>query len=520
MCKFLSDSIMLGAVAMPAEVPSYRGLLALVQYNMEDYYGDLTSIVNPTLKILGYKELEHSIIFDSICEEDAFISRSAIISLPEFDGNDPFLNLIAILLGYEKHYTKCHLSKSNRTKSAHEFVKTLKIVIEGILIRLESLISKIDNLSGDIINMLCMHYISMIMEISLLWHINLFKELYPAIIPIFSRQTISSNWIEEALHNYKIIDCCNSVRKFIQERYAFSLQKVSENNLIEESGTLKTSIEGALVLYRNLSRLLLETNNPLMLGEIYSCMAIIENYLYFAYSEHSMPVDNWINIFSDKRICISIAANLEKDYYSPRILSQRTARGAYENIHSLINDECFNFLNDCNNICSIPRLLKKYLTTRQTMYANIFDRVLTPVFKEKDGSITENLYLKYSFDRCNSILSEMEYLSRGNSSEYILEEKELFKLKTYFSEFCKWGHTTIMSNDKKVKVNNKKLYCLYGFFCSIIGTTDNGTTDCFNFLESTIQGFKIKEESNFKKGRSLYVETYKEHLDKNITPFL
>lgn len=114
----------------------------------------------------------------------------------------------------------------------------------------------------------------------------------------------------------------------------------------------------------------------------------------------------------------------------------------------------------------------------------------------------------------------MEYLNKGNSSEYILEEKELTKLKTYFSEFCKWGHTKIMSNDKKVKVNNKKLYCLYGFFCNIIGTTDNGTTDCFNFLKSTIQGFKIKEESNFKKGRSLYIDTYKEHLDKNITPFL
>ena len=91
MCKFLSDSIMLGAVATPAEVPSYRGLLALVQYNMEDYYGDLTSIVNPTLNKLGYKELEHSVVYDSIRPEDAIISYSAVIRLPHpgIRGADP-----------------------------------------------------------------------------------------------------------------------------------------------------------------------------------------------------------------------------------------------------------------------------------------------------------------------------------------------------------------------------------------------------------------------------------------------
>ena len=269
MCKFLSDSIMLGAVAAPAEVPSYRGLLALVQYNMDGYYGDLTSIVNPALNKLGYKELEHSVIFDTISHEDALISRSTIIRLPEIDEKDPLLNLVVTLLGYEKHYTKCYLSKANRTTSAQEFVEILNIVIEGILLRLESLAVKVGILSDGVIDILCMHYLTMIMEISLLWHINLFKELYPALIPVFSRQTISSNWIDEALHSYKIIDCCNSVRKFIQERYAFSLQKVSEGNPDVMSGTLKTSVEEALVLYRNLSKLLLEAGSPLMQDEIY-----------------------------------------------------------------------------------------------------------------------------------------------------------------------------------------------------------------------------------------------------------
>ena len=520
MCKFLSDSIMLGAVAAPAEVPSYRGLLALVQYNMDGYYGDLTSIVNPALNKLGYKELEHSVIFDTISHEDALISRSAIIRLPEIDENDPLLNLVVTLLGYEKHYTKCYLSKANRTTSVQEFVKILNIVIEGILLRLESLAGKVGILSDGIIDILCMHYLTMIMEISLLWHIKLFKELYPVLIPVFSRQTISSNWIEESLHSYKIIDCCNSVKKFIQERYAFSLQKVSEDNHDVISGTLKTSVEEALVLYRNLSKLLLESDSPLMHSEIYTCMAIIENYLYFTYSEHSIPAGNWINIFSDKRICMSIATNLEKNHYSPRILSQRTARGAYENIHSFLKNECFNFLNDCNNICSIPRLLREYLISRQVMYASIYDKILDPVYKEKDGTITENLYLKYSVERCNNILSEIDNLNKGNSSEYILEESELKKLKTYFSEFCKLGYAKTLSYDDKVKVNKNKLYCLHGFFCDVIGITDNGTTDCYNLLKETIRDFNRKTESNFKKGRAAFINAYKEHKEANIIPYL
>ncbi len=520
MCKFLSDSIMLGAVATPAEVPSYRGLLALVQYNMEDYYGDLTSIVNPTLNKLGYKELEHSVVYDSIRPEDAIISYSAVIRLPDFSSDDPFFSLVVTLLGYEKHYTKCYLSKAKRTTSVQKFVEILNMVIEGILVRLESLAGKVGVLSDGIIDILCMHYLTMIMEISLLWHIKLFKELYPALIPVFSRQTISSNWIEESLHSYKIIDCCNSVKKFIQERYAFSLQKVSEDNHDVISGTLKTSVEEALVLYRNLSKLLLESDSPLMHSEIYTCMAIIENYLYFTYSEHSIPAGNWINIFSDKRICMSIATNLEKNHYSPRILSQRTARGAYENIHSFLKNECFNFLNDCNNICSIPRLLREYLISRQVMYASIYDKILDPVYKEKDGTITENLYLKYSVERCNNILSEMDNLNKGNSSEYILEESELKKLKTYFSEFCKLGYAKTLSYDDKVKVNKNKLYCLYGFFCDVIGITDNGTTDCYNLLKETIRDFNRKTESNFKKGRAAFINAYKEHKETNIIPYL
>ena len=71
----------------PAEVPSYRGLLALVQFNMEDYDGDLTVLLNPTLKILGYSELEHSVVYDSICPEDAVVSYSAVIRLPDFGLN-------------------------------------------------------------------------------------------------------------------------------------------------------------------------------------------------------------------------------------------------------------------------------------------------------------------------------------------------------------------------------------------------------------------------------------------------
>ena len=521
MCKFLSDSILQGALVAPAEVPSYKGLLALVQYRMEDYNGDLTSIVNPTLKLLGYKELEHSILFDSIAAEDIIITSNATIRLPEFDNTDPSLELIATLLGYEKLYTKCYLSKINRILDIPKFYKILKLIVEGILLRLESLTGKVGILSNNIIDLLCMHYVSMIMEISLLWHINLFKELFPAIIPIFSRQSLSSSWIEEALHNYRIIECCNSIKKFIQERYTFSLQKVSEDKIENLHGTLKTSIKEALGLYGNLFKLLTGTTDPLIIDELLSCISIMENYLYFAYSDQSIPTGKWINIFSDNQLCLSIAANLENSLYSPHILSQGTARGAFENIHAFLNKECFTFINACNyDIVSIPRLLKKYLVERQTIYASIYHSNLNPVYKEKNGSLTENLYVKYSFDMCNNIRSAMEYLSKVHSREYMLEEKELIKLKTYFSEFCKFGYVKIMSNDKKIKVNNKKLYCLYGFFCSIIGTTDNGTTDCFNFLESTIQGFKIRKESNFKKGRSAYIETYKEHLDKNITPFI
>ena len=521
MCKFLSDSILQGAVVAPAEVPSYRGLLALVQFNMEDYDGDLTALLNPTLKILGYSELEHSVVYDSICPEDAVVSYSAVIRLPDFGSEDPFLNLVVTLLGYEKHYAKCYLSKVNRTESTEEFFKIVNLVIDGILVRLEGLADKVGVLSDGLIDVLCMHYLTMIMEISLLWHINLFKELFPALAPVFSRRWISNDWIDEALHNYKIIECCNSVKKFIQERYAFSLQRVSEVSSVEVSGTLRTLIKEALVLYRNLTKLLMQTADEIMQCELRSCMSVMENYLYFAYSGQPVPQGNWMSLFSDKQQCLSIAAELEKEHYSPYILSQGTARGAYENIHSFLNSDCFTFLNgSINSVGSIPRHLLEFLLDRKAMYAGIYNSTLDPVYKEKDGSVTENLYLKYSFERCNSILSEMDYMSKGNSDEYILDENELEKLKRYFLEFCKLGYIRTMPDEEKVKVNRNKQRCLYGFFCNIIGTTDNGTTDCFNFLEGTVKGFKITKESNFKKGRAAYIDAYKEHKNAYVIPYL
>ena len=114
----------------------------------------------------------------------------------------------------------------------------------------------------------------------------------------------------------------------------------------------------------------------------------------------------------------------------------------------------------------------------------------------------------------------MDNLNKGNSSEYILEESELKKLKTYFSEFCKLGYAKTLSYDDKVKVNKNKLYCLYGFFCDVIGITDNGTTDCYNLLKETIRDFNRKTESNFKKGRAAFINAYKEHKEANIIPYL
>ncbi len=82
------------------------------------------------------------------------------------------------------------------------------------------------------------------------------------------------------------------------------------------------------------------------------------------------------------------------------------------------------------------------------------------------------------------------------------------------------GYAKTLKEEEKVKVNKKKLYCLYGFFCKNIGLTDNGTSDCFNFLKDTIKDFKIKLEINFKKGRPVYIDRYQEHKDTNITPYL
>ena len=511
MCKLLSDSILQGAVVAPAEVPSYRGLLALVQCRMKNYAGDLTSVVSPTLESLGYRSLQPSSLYAGITYEDANISNHIVIRIPVYGNNDSFIDLITTLLGYEKYYSKCYLSKVYRTRSKQVFDRILKKIVSGVLSRIQNIVTNYSPAKNETLEILVLHYVTMVMEISLIWNTELFSKLYPLLLPFFARPSNNNIERETILLEYNIIEFRNKVKSFIQEQESFSLQKVSAFNEELNSDTLKKYAEQAYNLYRELNELIQDVPNKSQDSHLNESLCVLENFLFHSYSGIPIPGKNWYNALCNSRDYENIKINK----YSNSITIQRASRASSDIISSFLSEPCLKFLIEGRiKANSIPRQLINYLTNLQCKYDGNFSKDLSPLYKDPDDNLFYSGYTKISKEKCVACTKDMVILCKGTDKTRILSDSDVEKLISHFNTYCKTGTIININNSLKITILNRKKEALCGFFIKAFESANVRMDDCYYFLYSIFTNAVTGYES-FRKTKDRKIQAFDKHIINN-----